>query len=155
MKIKLSAIVATTIMLGSFSLANPARGLAADAPAPTENQGTESVDNRIKELHDKLKITQSQEDLWNKVAQEMRDSAKSVHALAGTRTQKASTMTAIDDLKSYAEIAKNHAEGMVRFVDVFSPLYSNMSDDQKKNADEVFRGHKEARAKKHQTALKQ
>lgn len=154
MRFALSALVATSMLFGSFALVSPARSFAQDTPA-AEAKGAEPVEARIKELHEKLKITQAQEDLWSKVTQEMRDHAKAVHALAGARTQKASTMTAVDDLNSYAEIAKLHAEGMSRFIAVFSPLYSNMSDEQKKNADEVFRGHKDARAKKHQAALKQ
>ncbi len=159
MKFPLSALVATSIVFGSFAVARPVPALASDgkseASAPAAASDSASVETRIKELHDKLKISQTQEDLWGKVTQEMRDSAKAVHELAAARTKNAPTMSAIEDLKSYAEIAKLHAEGMSHFVEVFAPLYNNMSDDQKKNADEVFRGHKDARAKKHQASLKQ
>lgn len=154
MRLTQTALVATTLIFSSIALYHPVQAVAEDAP-PAATKGADSVESRIKELHDKLKITQAQEDLWGKVTQEMRDSSKAVHDLANTRSQKASTMTAIDDLKSYAEIAKVHADGMSHFIDVFSPLYNSMSDDQKKNADEVFRGHKAARIKKHQAALKQ
>jgi hypothetical protein len=47
-------------------------------------------------------------------------------------------MNAVDDLKSYGEIAEAHAAGIKKFVEAFEPLYSSMSDDQKKAADRAF-----------------
>jgi hypothetical protein len=47
-------------------------------------------------------------------------------------------MTAVDDVKSYAEIAAAHANGLQKFIPVFETLYQNMSDEQKKNADLLF-----------------
>jgi hypothetical protein len=48
-------------------------------------------------------------------------------------------MTAVDDLKSYAEITDAHADGIKKFTPVFATLYAGMPDAQKKNADGVFR----------------
>jgi len=58
-------------------------------------------------------------------------------------------MTAIDDLKSYGEIAEAHANGIKNFTSVFEPLYTGMSDAQKKTADTLFRhhGHMKSKAK--------
>ena len=94
-------------------------------------------------------ITPEQEEAWNGVAQVMRDDAKTMEALIKARTEKASTMTAIDDLKSYGEIAQAHADGIKNFTSVFEPLYTGMSDAQKKNADTFFRqhGHTKSKAK--------
>lgn len=97
------------------------------------------VEARIKDMHAKLKITQAQEDQWTKVAQVMRDNAKSMDALTQARFEHAKTMTAVDDLKSYAEITDAHADGIKRFTPVFATLYAAMPDAQKKNADGVFR----------------
>jgi Skp family chaperone for outer membrane proteins len=154
--------IATTIaFLAVASATLSSRALAADAAGTTDStemtrtpNGEPSVDVRIKELHDKLKITEAQETLWTKVTKEMRDHAKTVQALVSTRNDKAGQMTAIDDLKSYAEIAQIHADGMKHFLDVFAPLYGAMTDAQKKNADGVFQEHINTRTKKHQTALK-
>jgi hypothetical protein len=46
-------------------------------------------------------------------------------------------------LNAYADIAQAHANGVKKLAGAFSGLYSVMSDDQKKQADEVFshRGH--------------
>jgi hypothetical protein len=48
-------------------------------------------------------------------------------------------MTAVEDFTTYAEIADVHADGVKRFVPVFTALYDSMSDAQKKNADHIFR----------------
>ena len=61
------------------------------------------------------------------------------------RADKAKTMTAVDDLKSYAEIADAHADGLKKFVPAFEALYASMSDAQKANANTLFRGHGRSR----------
>lgn len=146
------------LAVAAFSIV-PASAKADDAPAATAAAeapaaATDPVEVRIKELHDKLKITDAQGDLWSAVTKEMRDHAKTAQDSIATREKGASTMTALDDLKSYADIAQLHADGMKHFIDVFTPLYNAMSDAQKKNADKVFVEHKAAHAKKHKTALK-
>jgi hypothetical protein len=92
-------------------------------------------------------ITPEQEESWNKVAQVMRDDAKTMEALIKARTENASTVTAIDDLKSYGEIAEAHADGIKNFIAVFEPLYTGMSDAQKKSADMLFRHHANMKSK--------
>jgi hypothetical protein len=47
-------------------------------------------------------------------------------------------MSAVEDLKSYSEIAEAHADGLKKFIPVFEPLYASMSDAQKKDADKLF-----------------
>ena len=56
-------------------------------------------------------------------------------------------MTAVDDLKSYSEIADAHADGLKKFTPAFEPLYAGMSDAQKKSADTLFRQHKHTKSK--------
>ena len=73
-----------------------------------------------------------------------------MEALTKARADKAQTMTAVNDLKSYAEIANTHAEGLKKFIPVFEALYGSMSDAQKAQADTLFRGphHNRPAAKK-------
>lgn len=99
---------------------------------------------RIKDMHAKLKITSTQQEQWAKVAQAMLDDAKTMDALTQARAEHAKAMTAIDDLKSYGEIAEAHANGIKQLIPVFADLYADMSDAQKKEADTLFRegGHK-------------
>jgi periplasmic protein CpxP/Spy len=112
-----------------------APGVVFAAKASSE----ERVEARIKNMHGKLKITQTQEDKWTKVAQVMRDNAKSMDVLTQARFEHAKTMTAVDDLKSYGEITDAHADGIKKFTPVFATLYASMSDAQKKEADALFR----------------
>ena len=105
----------------------------------TKVSKVDRTEARIKDLHARLKITPAQEDLWNKVTQVMRDNAKAMDALNQARSEKAKTMTAVEDLKSYGEIAEAHADELKSFIPVFEELYASMSDDQKKDADTLFR----------------
>jgi protein CpxP len=132
--------VKSNIRVGT--VAAPGAVPAAKAPGAVpaaKATGEERVEERIKEMHAKLKITQTQEDQWAKVAQVMRDNAKSMDALTQARFEHAKTMTAVDDLKSYGEITDAHADGIKKFTPVFATLYASMSDAQKKEADALFR----------------
>jgi hypothetical protein len=71
----------------------------------------------------------------------MRDNAQTIEALTKARAAQAKTMTAVEDLNSYSEIAEAHAAGLKKFVPVFQTLYASMSDAQKAQADTLFRGH--------------
>ncbi|HEY8084938.1 MAG TPA: hypothetical protein VIE69_04985, partial [Methylophilaceae bacterium] len=74
---------------------------------------------------------------WSLVADVMRDNEKKMEDLAKSRAQR-SDMTAVENLQSYGEITDEHADGIKRFTPVFSALYDEMSDAQKKNADVIF-----------------
>lgn len=102
----------------------------------------ERVEARINELHQKLAITADQEPQWKKLADTMRDNAKSVEEKAAERQKALQTMTVMDDLRSYEGLAKAHAESMTKLVTTFEPLYASMSPDQKKRADAEFQGYR-------------
>jgi periplasmic protein CpxP/Spy len=123
-----SAALAATLVFA------PGVALAIDKDAHEDR-----TELRIKDLHAKLKITSAQEEQWGKVAQAMLDDAKIMDALTQTRVDHAKDMTAVDDLKSYGEIADAHANGIKKLTPVFADLYTNMSDVQKKEADTLFR----------------
>jgi protein CpxP len=134
---------------------SPASAQATTAPAadpmPAKHGAKatplERADTRIATLHEKLHITDAQGAQWQEFAQVMRDNAKATGTLIKTRHENAKTMTAIDDMRSYHEIAQEHADGAKKLLKAFEPLYAAMSDEQKKNADAVF-GHFEGRAPK-------
>ncbi len=119
----------------------------SSAATPKKSSPADRVEQRIKDLHTKLKITKEQEDLWNKVVQVMRENEKTMMDLRKARSEKAKTMTAVDDLKSYGEIVQAHADGLKKFTPVFEALYDKMSDAQKKNADTLFRTRSTAQKK--------
>jgi hypothetical protein len=94
---------------------------------------------RIQDMHTRLMITVAQEEQWGKVAEVMRENAKVMDDLTQARMDRAATMTAVDDLKSYGEITGAHADGIKKLTPVFATLYDSMSDPQKKVADTLFR----------------
>jgi hypothetical protein len=136
-------IVAQASSTQTPAAAKQVQGSETVAKTSTDNP----VEARIKELHDELKITQAQEDLWSNVSQVMRDNEKAMESLHKARSENAKTMTAVEDVKSYAGIAEAHADGLKKFVPVFEALYNSMSDEQKKNADTIF-GSRDRMAKK-------
>ena len=138
-------ILASTIALAGW----PALTRAADAPAagpagtaqPANEKVRTGVDSLIAHLHQQLQITPAQEGQFQKLAEVMRENAETMRTLAKKRADAAKTMTAMDDLKSYADISRAHAEDADKMVAAFEPLYNTMSDDQKKAADQEFREH--------------
>jgi periplasmic protein CpxP/Spy len=146
-----TGLAVAMVLLAFMVLASPSPSCAASPEPGMATAGTVSkadrVEARIKELHTKLKITTAQKDLWNNVTQVMRDNAKTMEALIKARSEEASTMTAIGDLKSYGEIVEAHADGIRKFIPVFEPLYASMSDAQKKDADKLFRHHPRTKPK--------
>jgi len=117
-------------------------------PPPAKRSAVDRTEARINDLHGTLKITPAQEELWNNLAQVMRDEAKTMDALIKTRTEIGKSMNAVEDLKSYAQITEAHAEGLKKFVPAFEALYGSMSDEQKKNADVLFKTHRHGKSKK-------
>jgi hypothetical protein len=113
---------------------------SAEAPPIRERHisSEDRVEERVKELHEKLKITPDQSAAWDNVAATMKQNEANVHALIQERHEKTGTQTAVEDLVSYQKIAAAHAEGLGKFVQAFQPLYDSMPEAQKKNADTVF-----------------
>lgn len=152
-------MLAAIIVLGGDALldvvaaASPGKanepGLAAtanetDAPepppeGPARQPPFNPVDQRIKYLHDRLRITPAQEPLWENVAQVMRENADAVAPLITERLQTAQHGTAIDTLSAYRNLGAAQLEGLDKFIAAFQALYGGLSDAQKRIADALFR----------------
>jgi hypothetical protein len=104
-----AAFAVAAALLASIVLASASPSRAASPEPGVSTASTVSkvdrVETRIKELHAKLNITPAQEELWNNVTKVMRDNAKTMETLIKARSENTTTMTAVDDLKSYTEIA--------------------------------------------------
>jgi len=125
-------LVAAAVIAATLSIAP---GLAVASP----DGRVERSEKRIVDMHDKLKITSSQETLWAAVAQAMTENAQAMDALTQARKDRSGQMTAVDDLKSYGEIADAHAAGIRKLTPAFASLYDSMSSPQKAEADTLFR----------------
>jgi protein CpxP len=141
----IASIAACAIVIcGPFSTL----AAAQDSSTPQRNTQSasnhirnESAEDRIKHLHDQLKITPEQEAQWSNVARVMLDNASAVDKAIKDRIATAASMTAIDDLRSYQAIVQTHADGLKKLAAAFMPLYSAMPEAQQRNADAVF-GHR-------------
>ena len=145
-----AVLAIAALFLAFIALAGATPSIAA-SPKTSKADRTEA---RITQLHSKLQITPEQEALWTNVAQTMRDNSKTMEALIKARSENETTMNAIEDLKSYAEIADAHADGLNKFIPAFEPLYATMSDAQKKSADTLFHHGHQSGMKHHKAKAK-
>jgi len=136
------SVAVALALLATLTLASP-RPLHAAGDTGRRTVGKASavnhIETRIKELHTQLQITPEQENLWQNVTAVMRDNAQRIDTLVKARADQAQTMTAVDDLRAYGDIAEAHAEGIKKFLPAFDALYASMSDAQKQHADAIFR----------------
>jgi LTXXQ motif family protein len=94
---------------------------------------------RIKYLHDRLRITAEQEPLWDAVAQAIRDNAEGLTPLLKERLGAATSGSAPELLRSYETLGDTQLNSLKKIIAVFDPLYTGLSDSQKKIADAVLR----------------
>ena len=110
----------------------------ADGRQPGETMQA-AVERRITDLHSKLHITSAQSQQWDQFAQAMRGNAREMDDIYRQRAEKLSTMSAVDNMQSYAQIEQQRAQDMQKLVPAFQTLYASLSDQQKKLADDMFR----------------
>jgi periplasmic protein CpxP/Spy len=111
----------------------PATATAADDPMQ------QAVQQRIGALQAKLAITAPQMADWNSFTEAMRANAISTNQLFQQRAQNAATMSAVENMKSYAAIARAYADNTDHLATSFATLYAKLSPDQQKTADALFR----------------
>jgi hypothetical protein len=144
MKKLIVTLVSALFVTGVYAQASGTMAPSMAPSAHTSKAKPSAVDRteaRIEQLHQALKITPAEEAQWGQVAQAMRDEATQMDQLITQRRAQQDMMSAVDDLNNYAELAQTHADGVKKMSAVFAPLYSSMSDEQKKLADEVFHPH--------------
>lgn len=118
--------------------ANAATPAARPDRAKPERGGMVQVERRITGLQKRLKITPEQQPQWDAFTAVMRQNAAHMDALQRDRADKITTMTASEDMRSYAEVARAHADDVQRLVPTFDALYAAMTPDQKATADRTF-----------------
>jgi hypothetical protein len=113
---------------------------AVPSGSPTPSAATQAaLDQRIRTLQSQLGITEAQMPLWSAFAQAMRDNAAATDALFTQRAGAVATMNALDNMHSYAQIARAYADNTERLATAFDSLYASLSDTQKQAADTMFR----------------
>ena len=127
---------------GTGHKAIASHGRQAVARQPGESMQS-LAERRITDIYARLHITQDQNQQWEQFAQVMRDNAKEIDQSYQQRAQKLASMSAIDNMQSYAQIEQQRAQDMQKLVPAFQTVYNSLTDQQKKAADDMFRTYAE------------
>jgi len=125
---------------GTSAKAAPHSARSATARRPGETMQS-LAERRITELHSRLQITLQQTEQWNQFAQVMRDNAAEMDRNYRQRADRLNAMSAVDNLQSYAELEQQRAQEIQKLVPAFQTLYGALSDQQKREADQMFRSY--------------
>jgi periplasmic protein CpxP/Spy len=134
-----------SLALAAMLAAAPLAAMAQQAPAPPPVTGVKpaspqsSADQRIQALRAQLHITDAQNQQWNAFAEAMRQNAASTDALFRKRASAAATMNALENMQSYAQVARAYADNTQALATAFEALYDVLSAQQKQTADALFR----------------
>jgi periplasmic protein CpxP/Spy len=165
-----SALLAATMAMPVAGWAQTQAGPATPMPAqsqPATTNGTtphvttdanghtpqsasllQGVEQHIRDLHRQLKITAAEQPQWDQFAAVMRSNAQAMSDSLDQRAHQISTMTAVQDMTTYAQLAQQRSEDLVKLSSAFETLYNSFSDQQKKDADQLFRQQAEVHAEK-------
>jgi len=136
------------VTLAAVLIAAPPMALAQFVPppppqtaptAPTPPSPQAAADLRIQTLRTELHIADAQLPQWNAFAQVMRDNATKTDALFRQRASAAASMNALDNMKSYADIARAYADNTQALATAFEALYGVLTVQQKQTIDTLFR----------------
>ncbi|WP_323118666.1 Spy/CpxP family protein refolding chaperone [Burkholderia alba] len=139
---KLSLTIAAALALSSALVhaQTPAAAPAAEPAAASQGAARHEarIEERITYLHNQLKITPEQEPQWKTFADTMRDNGAAMGRLYRARMEN-KNVSALDDMKQYAELSQTNADGAKKLADTFAPLYDAFPPEQKAIADATFR----------------
>ena len=128
-----------------------ATGAAAEPNTPASGPMMARVEQRIATLHAQLQITAAEEPQWQEFAKVMRANAQKMEENASKRAAKFQSLSAVENMKSYADMAVEHGQNVQRLAAAFEIVYNLMSPNQKKLADTVFRERAEQRQQRHRS----
>jgi protein CpxP len=138
LRLGILAVAAVLIAAPQMAGAQPAPPPPAQtAPNPPPPQS--AADQRIQALRAQLHITDAQTPQWDAFAQAMRTNATSTDTLFRQRASAAATMSALDNMKSYAQVARAYADNTEALATAFEALYGVLTDQQKQAVDTLFR----------------
>ncbi|MFC3678273.1 Spy/CpxP family protein refolding chaperone [Ferrovibrio xuzhouensis] len=97
------------------------------------------IEGRIAFLRTELKVTPQQQPLFDKLADEMRGTAKTMAARhAAMKTADHKPASSLERLERRSAMMKTAAADSDRFLATYKPFYESLSDPQKKTADLLF-----------------
>ena len=78
----------------------------------------------------------------------MRENARDMDQVWLERVDHFQSMSAVQNMQSYGQIAEQHAQHVQKLIAAFQNLYNVMPDQQKHVADQVFRANAEKQARR-------
>ena len=96
------------------------------------------VEQHIDELHRRLGITPAQEGQWSAFAGMLRQNALAMRQAYADHPVHAASGSALDDLRNYAALSREHADNVGRLLPPFEALYASLSPEQRAAADRTF-----------------
>jgi hypothetical protein len=136
-------VVVMVAFLSTIFLVNADPSFAASgkkkSPEAVKTSAVEHTEGRIKMLQSTLKISESQQTLWNNLTAVMRENAKEMDALSKDRAENTKGMNAVEHLKFHTQTTEAHLAQQKRFITPFEALYTSMTDEQKQITDTIFR----------------
>ena len=124
--------------MGSGAAGMPMTGMMAMMGAEGMSMMAKHVEGHIAFLKTELKITDAQLPQWNAFADALRDNAKSMQGMMGSMMGMAPDGTLPDKLAAREKQLTARLEAMRKLKAVAEPLYTALSPDQKKTADEIM-----------------
>jgi periplasmic protein CpxP/Spy len=122
------------------------------ASRPKGETMQQMAEQRIADLHKRLHITSAQQSQWDQFSQAMLDNAKDLDQAYQQRAASFDKMNAVENMQSYAQIEQTRSQDMQKLVPAFQTLYSSLSDDQKQQADQLFRNQAARATQRHGAA---
>lgn len=107
--------------------------------APLSPEAHKMLEDRISALHAKLGITQAQEPAWQKVEHAMRINEESMRAMIQEKRARKDELNAVESMEKAQNFAQEHADNLANVIAPFRDLYNAMTEEQRKNADAVFK----------------
>ncbi len=142
-----SRAVRTLAISALIACAGTLPAVAQTAPDQTAPQAgrmpgmgmEQMVRQRLARLHEQLRITPAQQGAWDQFEQSSMQNAAALDGAFRQRAAQVPTMTAVQNLQSFADLQMQQAQDMQRLVPAFQQLYGALSPEQQQTADELFR----------------
>jgi hypothetical protein len=132
---------AVALALGAAAASVPSVVFAQSAaPQAQRQERPNRIEGRIAFLRAELQITQAQTPLWEAVAITLRENDRAMRDAFAQRPARDAAGTVLDRLERRQKFAELQAASTAKLRSAIAPLYASMSDDQKKNADQLLAG---------------
>ena len=128
------------------ALLAPCAPVAARAQNDDASRAAAVMQDHVRALHDRLRITEAEQPQWDAVAAAMMANARHVAELHAAQVDALPSAPA--ELRHYAAVTQAHAEDAQRLIAPFDQLYAVMSPEQRATADATFHRFEQERLRK-------